>query len=180
MDELRASNGRRPESRTPLRYTVLPCALGWLAVGATAKGVRWMALGDSADALEAELRERFPDAVRTEGDDEFEEWAERALRLADAPGSEVPFPLDLQGTPFQRRVWQALQTIPAGETLSYTELAERVGAPGAVRAVASACGRNEIAVAIPCHRVVRSTGELAGYRWGLARKKALLERERTK
>lgn len=163
-----------------IRHAIVPCSLGLLSVAATARGVCSMMLDDAAGPLEAELRQRFPLAEIVEGDAAFAALVQQAVRLVEAPGSNITLPLDVRGTALQQKVWQALREIPPGETLSYTQLAEKVGAPKAVRAVASACAKNTVAVAIPCHRAVRGTGALAGYRWGLERKQALLDRERKK
>jgi AraC family transcriptional regulator of adaptative response/methylated-DNA-[protein]-cysteine methyltransferase len=124
-----------------------------------------------------DLQDRFPRAVLTGGDREFEETVGKVLSFVEAPALGLDLPLDVRGTAFQQRVWQALRTIPAGSTVSYSEVAGRIGAPKSVRAVAQACAANSIAVAIPCHRVVRNDGGLSGYRWGVERKRALLDRE---
>ena len=163
-----------------IRHAIVPCSLGLLSVAATRKGICSMMLDDALEPLEAELRQRFPHAQIVEGDADFAALVEQAVRLVEAPASNIQLPLDVRGTALQQKVWAALRDIPPGETLSYTQLAAKVGAPKAVRAVASACARNTVAVAIPCHRVVRGTGALAGYRWGLERKQALLDRERKK
>jgi AraC family transcriptional regulator of adaptative response/methylated-DNA-[protein]-cysteine methyltransferase len=134
-------------------------------------------LGDQADALRAELAAAFPNAVLMRDDAALSAQLAQAIALADAPSGHFDGALDIGGTPFQRRVWQALCDIPAGNTTTYTEIAQRIGQPGAVRAVASACAANVLAIAIPCHRVVRTDGGLAGYRWGIARKRALLAME---
>lgn len=163
-----------------IRHAIVPCSLGYLLVAATGKGICAMMLDDAPGALDAALRRRFPQAEIVAGDADFAALVEQAVRLVEEPASPVELPLDVRGTAFQQRVWAALREIPPGETLTYAQLAGKVGAARAVRAVASACARNDIAVAIPCHRVVRGTGELAGYRWGLSRKQALLDRERKK
>jgi AraC family transcriptional regulator of adaptative response/methylated-DNA-[protein]-cysteine methyltransferase len=124
------------------------------------------------------LAQRFPQATLREGDSDFAELVARVVALVDAPGTGADLPLDLRGTAFQQRVWQALRGIPPGHTASYAEIAARIGTPTAARAVAQACAANPLAVAVPCHRVVRQNGDLAGYRWGVARKRALLARER--
>ena len=134
-------------------------------------------LGDDPDALTRELQDRFPRATLIGGDAAFEDVVAKVVGLIEAPGTGVDLPLDVRGTAFQQRVWWALREIPAGSTASYREIARRIGAPRAVRAVAHACAVNPVAVAIPCHRVVRSDGGLAGYRWGVERKRELLERE---
>ena len=127
--------------------------------------------------LARELQDRFPQATLIGGDAVFEQWVAKVVALVEAPGIGLDLPLDVRGTAFQQRVWQALRDIPAGHTASYAEIAARIGAPAAVRAVAQACGANALAVAIPCHRVVRSDGALSGYRWGVERKRTLLARE---
>ena len=134
-------------------------------------------LGNDAEAVLKELQDRFPKAELIGGDREFERWMASVIGFVEAPKGEFALPLDMQGTAFQKRVWQALTRIPVGSRVSYAELARKIGAPRAVRAVAQACGQNAIAVAIPCHRVVRTDGSLSGYRWGVERKRALLERE---
>lgn len=161
-----------------IRFAVGECSLGSILVAQSARGVCAILLGDSPDALLHELQERFPRARLVGGDADFESVVAQVVGFVEAPRLGLGLPLDVQGTAFQQRVWEALCAIPAGQTLSYTELARRVGRPAAVRAVAAACAANRIAVAIPCHRVVRSDGGLAGYRWGIARKRELIERER--
>ncbi|MCB0022555.1 MAG: methylated-DNA--[protein]-cysteine S-methyltransferase, partial [Caldilinea sp.] len=152
------------------------CYLGWVLVAATDRGLCAIDLGDDPEALEAGLRERFPKAA-IRHDPGFSDWTQQVVRFLNAPERGLDLPLDIQGTAFQRRVWTALRAIPAGSTLSYTEVAERIGEPKAVRAVAGACAANKLAVAIPCHRVVRQNGNLSGYRWGIERKRKLLARE---
>ena len=134
-------------------------------------------MGDDPEVLARDLEDRFPEAMLIGGDAAFDRLVARVVELVEAPGAGLDLPLDLRGTAFQRRVWQALREIPAGGTASYTEIADRIGAPNAVRAVASACAANPLAVAVPCHRVVRSDGGLCGYRWGVERKRTLLQRE---
>ncbi len=152
-------------------------SLGQVLVAATKRGVCAILIGDDPAALEADLRARFPRATVIPADPGFDDWVKRVIHLVEAPRDGLSLPLDIQGTAFQRRVWEALRATPAGETISYGELAERLGQPRAVRAVASACGANKIAVAVPCHRVVGADGALTGYRWGVDRKRALLDRE---
>ncbi len=156
---------------------IRPSSLGLVLVAATASGIAAIALGDEADALRQDLARRFPHATLRDGDAAFEALVARAVALVETPGVPCELPLDVRGTAFQLRVWQALQAIPAGRTSSYAAVAAAVGAPGAARAVARACADNRLAVAIPCHRVVRGDGALSGYRWGVARKRALLDRE---
>ena len=163
-----------------IRFAVGHCSLGRILVAQSDRGVCAIFLGDDADALVRELKQRFPRAHVERGDDAFEQLVKKVVAFVEAPGIGLDLPLDVRGTAFQQRVWRALQKIPAGTTLSYAELAKRVGAPKAVRAVASACAANTIAVAIPCHRVVRKGGDVSGYRWGVERKRALLKCEKAK
>lgn len=182
-EEAGASLGMSPSSFRQgaagerIRHTVEHSPLGMMLVAATGRGVCAIEFADDKSALEERLKARFPKAVFEPGDEAFRRWVAQILAYLDLPKGSLDLPLDVQGTAFQRRVWQALQDIPSGQTLSYSELAQRLGQPKAVRAVASACANNAIAVAIPCHRVVRTGGQLGGYRWGLARKAALLRRE---
>lgn len=160
-----------------IRHAIEPCSLGLVLVAATPRGVCAIEFADSGEELMDRLKARFPQARFEASDEPFRAWIAQILAHLDQPGAALDLPMDVQGTVFQRRVWQALQSIPPGQTLSYTELAQRLGQPSAVRAVASACANNRIAVAIPCHRVVRANGDLAGYRWGVERKAELLRRE---
>lgn len=162
-----------------IRFAIGQCSLGAILVAATERGVCAISLGDDPDALLRDLQDRFPKAKLIGGDAAFEQLVARVVGFVEAPAQGLDLPLDMRGTAFQQRVWQALRKIPAGTTASYTEIAERIGRPKAVRAVAQACASNAIAVAIPCHRVVRTDGSLSGYRWGVARKRALLTREAT-
>lgn len=161
-----------------LRVAVGDCSLGKVLVAATARGVAAILLGDDADALHADLRARFPAATLEEGDADFARLLAQVIALVDAPATGAELPLDVRGTAFQQRVWAALRAIPAGETMTYAGVAQAIGAPAAARAVAGACAANRLAVAIPCHRVVPGSGGIGGYRWGSARKRALLARER--
>jgi AraC family transcriptional regulator of adaptative response/methylated-DNA-[protein]-cysteine methyltransferase len=161
-------------------FAVGECSLGSILVARTNKGVCAILMGDDPDALARDLQDRFPRGRLTGGNAGFEKLAAKVIGFVEAPGLGLDLPLDIRGTVFQQRVWQALREIPAGSTTSYAEIAKRIGAPKSVRAVASACAANPIAVAIPCHRVVRNDGVIAGYRWGVARKRALLEREKAK
>jgi AraC family transcriptional regulator, regulatory protein of adaptative response / methylated-DNA-[protein]-cysteine methyltransferase len=163
-----------------IRYATEPCPLGWVVVAATRQGVCGIEFGDTPQALADRLQGRFPNAEFEAADAEFQRWVASVLSYLEQPQGVLDLPLDVQGTVFQRRVWQALQAIPAGETASYTEIARRIGQPKACRSVARACATNEVAVAIPCHRVVGATGDLSGYRWGIERKAELLRRERKK
>jgi AraC family transcriptional regulator of adaptative response/methylated-DNA-[protein]-cysteine methyltransferase len=160
-----------------IRYAIEPCSLGRMLVAATQRGVCTIEFADADGVLVDRLRARFPKARFEASDAPFKAWIGQILAYLDQPSGLLDLPLDVQGTVFQRRVWQALQDIPQGQTVSYTELAQRLGQPKAARAVASACANNQIAVAIPCHRVVRANGDLAGYRWGVERKAELLRRE---
>ena len=160
-----------------VRFAVGECSLGAILVAASAQGICAISLGDDPHALVRELQDRFPYAQLLGGDRKFERMLANVIGLVEAPRLGTDLPLDVRGTAFQQRVWNALQEIPVGETVSYTQLAKRVGLPKAVRAVASACAANTLAVAVPCHRVVRTDGTLSGYRWGVERKRALLKRE---
>jgi AraC family transcriptional regulator of adaptative response/methylated-DNA-[protein]-cysteine methyltransferase len=160
-----------------ITFAIGECSLGTILVARSEKGVCAILMGDDPDALARDLQDRFPRAKLTGRDAGFESFVAKVVGFVDAPALGLDLPLDIRGTAFQQRVWQALREIPAGSTASYTEIARRIGAPKSVRAVASACAANAIAVAIPCHRVVRNDGSLSGYRWGVARKRALLDRE---
>lgn len=160
-----------------LRFAIARADLGWVLVAATDKGICRIDLDDDPQALLDRLTATFPAAHLIGDDVTFRETVAQVVAMIERPARSLDLPLDIQGTAFQRRVWAALQEIPLGETLSYGEVAARIGRPQAARAVAGACAANKIAVAIPCHRVVRSDGTLGGYRWGLERKAALLDRE---
>jgi AraC family transcriptional regulator of adaptative response/methylated-DNA-[protein]-cysteine methyltransferase len=160
-----------------IRFAIGECSLGAILVAQSERGVCAILMGDDPDALARDLQDRFPRADLVGGDAVFEELVAKVVGFVEAPNRGLDLPLDLRGTAFQQRVWQALCEIPAGVTASYTEIAQRIGLPKAVRAVAQACGANALAVAIPCHRVVRNDGGLSGYRWGVERKRALLARE---
>lgn len=162
-----------------IAFAIAQTSLGALLVARSARGVCAISLGDDPDALLRELQDRFPRAELVGGDAGFERLVAQVVGLVEQPGVGHDLPLDVRGTAFQQRVWQALRRIPPGQTASYADIAARIGSPKAVRAVAQACAGNTLAVAIPCHRVVRSDGALSGYRWGVARKRALLEREAT-
>jgi AraC family transcriptional regulator of adaptative response/methylated-DNA-[protein]-cysteine methyltransferase len=162
---------------TDIRFAIGACSLGAILVAQSARGVCAISLGDDADSLARELQDRFPNARLTGDDPAFDALVARVVGAVEAPALGMDLPLDLRGTAFQRRVWQALRELPAGRTTSYADLASRLGAPTSVRAVAQACAANTVAVAVPCHRVVRTDGSLSGYRWGVARKQALIERE---
>lgn len=162
-----------------IRFATGECVLGIVLVAESARGVCAILLGDDANELASDLRVRFPPAKLTAGGAELERLVAQVATFLAWPAIGLDVALDIRGTAFQRRVWEVLQRIPAGSTESYTDIANRIGSPKSVRAVAQACGANTLAVAIPCHRVVRSDGGLSGYRWGVARKRALLEREAT-
>ena len=162
-----------------IAFAIAQTSLGALLVARSVRGVCAISLGDDPDALLRELQDRFPRAELVGGDPGFERLVAQVVGLIAQPGIGHDLPLDVRGTAFQQRVWQALRRIPPGQTASYADIAARIGSPKAVRAVAQACASNTLAVAIPCHRVVRSDGALSGYRWGVARKRALLEREAT-
>ena len=168
---------RRGGEGETIRFAVGACSLGTVLVAATARGVCAIGLGDDPDALMHDLEDRFPRARLVGGDPEFEARVAQVVAFVEAPALGLDLPLDIRGTTFQQRVWRALRDVPAGATATYGEIAERIGAPGAARAVASACASNPLALAIPCHRVVRNDGTLSGYRWGVERKRALLDRE---
>ena len=161
-----------------IRFAVGECSLGSILVATSEKGVCAILLGDDPNALVRDLQDRFPKAVLIGGDRAFEKLVAKVVGFIESPRVGLDLPLDVQGTAFQQRVWQALRKIPVGSTASYSEIANRIGLPKAVRAVAQACSSNPIAVAIPCHRVVRNDGSVSGYRWGVDRKRTLLEKER--
>lgn len=161
-----------------IRSAIARSALGWLIAAASPKGVCMIEFGETRNELRAKLRERFPDAVLEPGDENLDRWLQRIVDYVRVPSGSLDLPLDVQGTAFQQQVWQVLQAIPAGQTITYAQVAKRIGKPAAVRAVARAIASNRVAVAIPCHRVVGSDGELHGYRWGIKRKQSLLNQER--
>jgi len=174
---------RRGGTGIAIRYTTLRVAVGTLLVAASERGICAVALGDNESKLVADLRTEFPRAAMERVDAGRDEWLAAMIERVsaqigiDQPSGDVTVPVDIRATAFQWRVWQALQRIPHGETRSYTQIAAEIGAPRAVRAVASACARNRLAVVVPCHRVIRADGSLGGYRWGMARKRALLDHE---
>lgn len=170
-------NYRAGGANTTIRFAIGECALGAILVAQSERGICAILLGDDPDALARDLQDRFPRASLIGGDRGFEQLVATVVGFVEAPRIGLDLPLDVRGTAFQQRVWQALRVIPAGHTASYTEIARRIGAPKAVRAVAGACAANALAVAIPCHRVVRSDGGLSGYRWGVERKRTLLDNE---
>jgi AraC family transcriptional regulator of adaptative response/methylated-DNA-[protein]-cysteine methyltransferase len=160
-----------------IRFAVAQCSLGALLVAATDRGICSILLGDDPDALVRDLQDRFPRADLIGAEPEFESTVAQVVSFVEAPRIGLDLPLDVRGTAFQQRVWQALRRIPAGRTVGYAELAAQLGMPQGARAVAGACAANPVAVAIPCHRVVRNDGSISGYRWGVERKQALLQRE---
>jgi AraC family transcriptional regulator, regulatory protein of adaptative response / methylated-DNA-[protein]-cysteine methyltransferase len=162
---------------TEIVFALGECSLGSILVARTERGICSILIGDDPRELLENLQDQFPKATLVGNEPGFEDLVAKVVGLVEEPGVGFDLPLDIRGTAFQQRVWQALQQIPLGSTATYTEIAERIGMPKAVRAVAQACGANSLAVAIPCHRVIRNDGSLAGYRWGVERKRALLERE---
>lgn len=160
-----------------IRYTITDSALGPVLVAATPRGICAVRFADAASTLEEELRREFPAAVIAAADDGFATWVKAVLAQIENPARASALPLDIAGTAFQQRVWRALRDIPPGQTASYSDIAARIGQPTAVRAIARACAGNPVALLIPCHRVIRADGSLSGYRWGVARKQQLLERE---
>jgi AraC family transcriptional regulator of adaptative response/methylated-DNA-[protein]-cysteine methyltransferase len=160
-----------------IRFAVGQCSLGAILVAATERGVCAILLGDAPQPLVEDLQRRFPQAVLEAGDGAFETWVAQVVGFIEAPKLGLSLPLDLRGTAFQQRVWKALAAVPVGTTSTYARLAKAIGRPEAVRAVAGAVAANPIAVAIPCHRVIRTDGGLSGYRWGIERKQRLLDRE---
>ncbi|MGF6094087.1 bifunctional DNA-binding transcriptional regulator/O6-methylguanine-DNA methyltransferase Ada [Pseudomonas sp. 18175] len=164
-------------TNSEILFAVGQCSLGAILVAQSTRGVCAILLGDDPDKLVRDLQDQFPKANLVGADRRFEHVVAQVVGFIEAPALGLDLPLDLRGTAFQERVWQALRDIPLGSTVSYGHIAERIGAPKSFRAVAQACGANCLAVAIPCHRVVRSNGDLSGYRWGIARKRQLLERE---
>ncbi len=171
--------GRYREGGTneDIKFAVGQTSLGAILVASSKKGVASILLGDDPEELVRNLRDRFPKAHLIGADRDYEALVARVVGLVETPGIGLDLPLDVRGTAFQRRVWRALQEIPIGDTVSYAELAQRIGSPKAARAVAGACAANHLAVAIPCHRVVRNDGSISGYAWGVERKRALLARE---
>jgi AraC family transcriptional regulator of adaptative response/methylated-DNA-[protein]-cysteine methyltransferase len=160
-----------------IHFSIAECSLGLVLIARTERGLCAIFFGDDTEALARELRRRFPEATLLPVDVTEDSLLRKALALMESPDEHLSLPLDLQGTPFQKRVWQALREIGPGYTTSYAGIAAQIGAPRAVRAVAQACAANPVAVAIPCHRVVRSDGAISGYRWGIERKRGLLARE---
>jgi len=168
---------RRGAAGESIRYATAPCVLGWMVLATTARGICALAFGDAPEALVAGLRHDFPHAELAKDEAGLGAWITALAAHLQSPASALDLPLDVQGTAFQTRVWEALRRIPPGRTRSYSDIAAALEAPRSVRAVARACASNQVALLIPCHRVVRGNGALAGYRWGIARKKALLDAE---
>jgi len=160
-----------------IRFMIGDSSLGHVLVAASGTGVCAILLGDDDRSLARDLRHRFPDAALQDGDDGFDQLADTVIRFVENPAAAPDFPLDMRGTDFERKVWTALRDIPAGETATYGEIAKRIGVPQGARDVGEACASNSLAIAVPCHRVVKSDGRLSGYRWGVARKRKLLNRE---
>lgn len=171
------SDFRSGGTNADMHFAVGECSLGSILVAASDKGIAAILFGEDPEALVHDLEDRFPKANLIGGDSAFEDVMAKVVGLVEAPEIGIDLPLDMRGTAFQHRVWQALSKIPVGTTATYSEIASRIGMPRAVRAVAAACAANRIAVAIPCHRVVRNDGSLSGYRWGVERKRKLLDRE---
>lgn len=174
---MRARDYRDGGTGAVIRFAVGECSLGSILVAQSQRGICAILLGEDPDMLVTDLQDQFPKAHLVGCDRDFEQLVAQVVGFIEAPSLGLNLPLDVRGTAFQERVWQALREIPPGTTASYTEIAERIGSPTAVRAVAQACGANRIAVAIPCHRVVRRDGDLSGYRWGVERKRVLIDRE---
>jgi AraC family transcriptional regulator of adaptative response/methylated-DNA-[protein]-cysteine methyltransferase len=172
------SDFRSGGSGALIRFAIGESWLGSILVAASDKGVCAILLGDDPAQLAHDLEDRFPEAELIGGDADFEQLVARVVGFVEKPSIGLDLPLDIRGTAFQQRVWEALRKIPHGTTASYAEIAGRIGQPKSVRAVAQACGANALAVAIPCHRVVKSDGATSGYRWGVERKEKLLRRER--
>lgn len=173
------TNFRAGGANTEIRFAIGECSLGSILIAASDRGVCAILIGDDPNELARDLQDRFRRAHLIGGDAGFEQLVAQVVGFVEAPSRGLDLPLDVRGTAFQQRVWQALRDVPAGKTVSYATIADRIGAPKAFRAVGSAIAANPIAVAIPCHRVIRHDGGLSGYRWGVERKRALLEREAT-
>lgn len=173
---MQPSQYRAGASGIVIRFAFASTSLGGLLVATTDRGLCAIEFGDGEDELVAKLRDRFPHADLRESDD-FQRQVAEVVACVDDPGERLSLPLDVQGTAFQRRVWEVLRKIPSGTTTTYSNVAAQIGKPQAARAVAQACAANPLAVAVPCHRVVRNDGSMGGYRWGLERKRALLEKE---
>jgi AraC family transcriptional regulator of adaptative response/methylated-DNA-[protein]-cysteine methyltransferase len=173
---MKPSQYRDRADSVAIHVAVASTSLGLMIIAATEKGLCAIEFGDNEDQLRKRLHDRFPKADLTESDN-FQGWVREVVAFVDAPSERLTLPLDVQGTAFQRRVWEALRKVPSGTTTTYSEVAKQIGQPKAARAVARACASNRIAVVIPCHRVIRGDGKLGGFRWGIDRKKTLLARE---
>jgi AraC family transcriptional regulator of adaptative response/methylated-DNA-[protein]-cysteine methyltransferase len=169
---------RKGGKNMKIRYAIAKSSLGKILVGATERGISAVYLGDADAKLLEELRDEYPQAEISAAGDSFERWVKEIVQRVEGNPPRLELPLDLQATAFQRRVWQELQRIPRGSTRTYTQVAQALGNPKAVRAVARACATNPVSIVVPCHRVIRGDGSLAGYRWGLSRKEQLLAQER--
>jgi AraC family transcriptional regulator of adaptative response/methylated-DNA-[protein]-cysteine methyltransferase len=171
------TNFRDGGANTAIHFAIGECSLGSILVAKSERGVCAVLIGDDPLQLMRDLQDQFPKANLIGGESGYEDMVAKVVGLIEKPGVGLDLPLDIRGTAFQQRVWKALQQIPVGSTASYADIAKSIGMPKAVRAVAQACGANSLAVAIPCHRVIRNDGALSGYRWGVERKQALLDRE---
>jgi AraC family transcriptional regulator of adaptative response/methylated-DNA-[protein]-cysteine methyltransferase len=169
------TNFRDGGANTAIYFAIGECSLGLILVARSERGVCAILIGD--DPLVRNLQDQFPKADMIGGESGYDDLVAKVIGLIEKPGVGLDLPLDIRGTVFQQRVWKALQQIPVGSTASYAEIAKLIGMPKAVRAVAQSCGANSLAVAIPCHRVIRNDGALSGYRWGVERKRTLLERK---
>lgn len=172
------TNYRAGGANTDIRFAIGECSLGSILVASSDRGICAISLGDDPEMLVCDLQDRFSKAEMIGGDSEFEQLVATVIGFVEMPAIGLKLPLDIRGTAFQQRVWQALMKIPAGTTASYSEIAKKIGNPKSFRAVAQACAANTLAVAIPCHRVVRNDGKLSGYRWGVERKRMLFELEK--
>jgi AraC family transcriptional regulator, regulatory protein of adaptative response / methylated-DNA-[protein]-cysteine methyltransferase len=176
-EEAEKSGFRAGGAHTDIHFAIGECSLGSILVATSGRGVCSILIGEDPVSLIQNLQDQFPKANLIGDESGYEDIVAKVVGLIEKPGVGLNLPLDIRGTAFQQRVWKALQQIPVGSTASYTDIAKQIGMPKAVRAVAQACGANALAVAIPCHRVIRNDGALSGYRWGVERKRALLERE---
>jgi AraC family transcriptional regulator of adaptative response/methylated-DNA-[protein]-cysteine methyltransferase len=176
---MRPNAFRKGGAGATIRFAIGECSLGSVLVGASERGVCAILLGDDPEELVRDFQRRFPKGNLIGGDSDFERIVSQVIGFLEQPHTKCDLPLDIRGTAFQQKVWQALRKIPAGSTTTYADIAHRISMPAAVRAVASAIAANPIAVAIPCHRVIRTDGSLSGYRWGIARKRVLIARERS-
>lgn len=165
------------EAGSTIRFACAPCFLGWVAVAMTERGICAIELGDDRQAVSAQLRRFFPKARPADAGSDCSAIVAEVIAVLETPPHTIDLPLDIQGTAFQQQVWQLLRQIPPGSTVSYGEVAHRLGRPRAARAVAGACAANKLAVVVPCHRVIGGNGSLGGFRWGIQRKRALLQRE---